>query len=110
MNNIQLYIITAPITAFITCAFIIMFMSKIKMKPELRMTIVFVVYAIFAFVMGAGGNGIFNLDMSACNGIQYMFRLIAGVFVCLGLYLFYRRGDIADKMHEKQAARKSKGK
>ena len=28
----------------------------------------------------------------------------------LGLYLFYRRGDIADKMHEKQAARKSKGK
>ena len=110
MNNIQLYIITAPITSFITCAFIIMFMSKIKMKPELRMTIVFVVYAIFAFVMGAGGNGIFNLDLSAFNSIQYMFRLIAGVFVCFGLYLFYRRGDIADKMHEKQAARKSKGK
>ena len=65
MNNIQLYIITVPITAFITCAFIIMFMSKIKMKPELRMTIVFVVYAIFAFVMGAGGNGIFNLDVSS---------------------------------------------
>lgn len=110
MTDIQLYIITAPLTAFITCAFIIMFMSKLKMKPELRMTIVFAVYAIFAFVMGAGGNGIFNLDLSTFNGTQYMFRLVAGVFVCFGLYLFYKRGDIADKMHEKQAAKKSKGK
>ena len=94
--------ITAPLNAFITCAFIMLFMSKIKLKPEIKCPIIYLVYAVFAFVMGAGGNGLFNLDMSKFDMTMYIYRLVAGVFVCLGLYLYIKRGDLARTLHKLQ--------
>ena len=43
----NIYAITAPLNAFITCAFIMLFMSKIKLKPEIKCPIIYLVYAVF---------------------------------------------------------------
>lgn len=107
MNQVTLYAITAPITALVCCSFFSLFMKRMKMPPLRRCIIVFVVYALFTFAMGAGGEGIFSLDYANYNWTQYIFRLAAGFCVCLFLFLFYSRADLAMKLEEKK---KSKGK
>lgn len=98
----NVYAIAAPLNAFITCAFIMLFMSKIKLKPEIKCPIIYVTYVIFAFVMGAGGNGLLNIDMTQFDKIMFLYRVVAGVFVCLGLYLFMKRSDLAKALHKIQ--------
>ncbi len=106
MTQTTLYAITAPINALISCAFISLFMKRIKLKPSVRCVAVFVVYVLFAFVMGAGGYGLFNMNMANYNWMEFIFRVVAGFCVCIFLFLFYSRGEIAEKMEAKKKAKK----
>lgn len=107
MSMTAVYAISAPLTAFICCAFISLLMKPLKLNDKLRMIIVYVAFFLLCFVMEAGGNGITNIDFASFNSTRFIFRVVAGVFVCIGMYLFYIRDVLSDKY---ERARKAKGK
>ena len=109
MNTFTVYAIAAPLNAFICCAFITFFMKKMRLTPEVRMLSTFGIYALLAFAISSGGQGITNLDFSTFNTTLFILYLASGVCVCLGIYFFYKRGDISAKLAEKKNA-KNKGK
>ena len=107
MSMTAVYALSAPLTAFICCAFISFMMKPLKLNDKLRMIIVYVVFLILCFAMEAGSQGITRIDFTAFNFTRFIFRVVAGLFVCIGMYLFYIRDVLSDKY---ERARKAKGK
>ncbi len=110
MNTFMIYALAAPVNAFICCAFITFFIKKMNLKNTTRMMVTFFSYCLLAFVMCAGGNGLFNIDMSAFNLTLFVLYVVSGFCVCLGIYFFYERRNIGMKLEERKAAKKSAGK
>ncbi|MEG1782089.1 MAG: hypothetical protein RR253_02445 [Oscillospiraceae bacterium] len=106
MNTFTIYAIAAPLNAFICCAFITFFMKRLKLTPEIRMISTFVIYALIAFAISSGGQGLFHFDMSTFNLTLFTLYIASGICVCMGIYAFYKRSDISKKLAEKKALRK----
>ncbi|MBQ8604990.1 MAG: hypothetical protein IJ410_09150 [Oscillospiraceae bacterium] len=108
MTMFQVYAIAAPISAFIWCAIITFFLKNFHLKSHIRVIVTYVIYLMIAFAMSSGGNGLLNIDMSVFNSAQFMMYAVAGLCVCLGLYLFYERGNIGQKLEDRRNAKKAK--
>lgn len=108
MTMYQVYAIAAPLNAFIWCAFITFFLKKLHLKSHIRMLVTYGIYLMISFATCAGGNGIFNIDMSVFNLTQFILFAFAGMCVCIGIYFFYERGNIGRKIEEKRNAKKGK--
>ena len=107
MSTFAVYAIAAPLNAFICCSFITFFMKKMNLSSIKRLVITFCIYALIAFGMCAGGNGILNIDMSVFNLPLFLLYISSGFCVCIGIYCFYERDRLADKYHEKKRAKKA---
>lgn len=107
MSTFTIYAIAAPLNAFICCAFITFLMKRMKLKSSVRLIITYLIYVLLAFAMCAGGNGIFNIDMSVFNLTLFLLYISSGLCVCIAIYCFYERGRIADKIHAKSDAKKA---
>ena len=108
MTMFQVYAIAAPLNAFIWCAFITFFLKKMHLKSHIRMLVTYAVYLMISFATCAGGNGLFNLDMSVFNLTQFLLYAFAGACVCIGIYCFYERGNIGSKIEARRNAKKGK--
>ncbi|MBQ3587302.1 MAG: hypothetical protein II977_01915 [Oscillospiraceae bacterium] len=106
MTMFHVYAIAAPINAFLFCAFITYFLKNFKMRSNVRMTVTYLVYVLLAFVQCAGGNGIFGIDMSVFNLTQFLMFITAGACVCIGIYFFYERGNIGQKIEDRRKGKK----
>ncbi len=102
MTMFQVYAIAAPLNAFLWCAFITYFMRKWKIKTHIKMIITYIIYVFLAFAQCAGGNGIFNVDMSVFNTTQFIMFITAGLCVCIGIYCLFERNNIAAKIAAKK--------
>ena len=101
MSMTMVYAISAPITAFVTCAFLSFMMKNFKMGYKLRMIIVYLAFLRLCFVMESGGSSVFNIDTEFFNFQRFIFRAVAGIFVCIGMYLWYIRDELSDKYGDK---------
>lgn len=72
------------------------------MKPSVRMIVTYVAYVLFSFVNCAGGNGLFNVDMSVFNVTNFVLYVISGFCVCLGIYFYLNRSEISRKLAAKK--------
>ena len=106
MTMFHVYAMAAPINAFLFCAFITFFLKNFKMASAKRMLVTYAIYVPLAFTMCAGGNGIFNIDMSVFNLVQFLMYIAAGACVCTGIYFFYERGTIGRKIEAKRKGKK----
>ena len=105
MTMFQVYALAAPLNAFIWCAFITFFLKRMHLKNHVRVIVTFFIYMLITFATCAGGNGIFNIDMSVFNVTQFALYAISGACVCLGLFLFYERGNIGQKLEDRRNAK-----
>jgi len=108
MTMFQVYALAAPLNAFIWCAFITFFLKRLRLKSHIRVIVIYLIYLMITFSVSSGGNGIFNVDMSAFNVTQFVLYAASGACVCLGLYFFYERGNISRKLEEKRKAKNNK--
>lgn len=103
MDMFMVNAIAAPINALLCCAMITFFLKGFKLKPAKRMVFTYVIYMLLSFVGCAGGNGIFNIDMANFDTTRFLLYIVSGFCVCLGIYLFYIRGEISEKIAAKKA-------
>lgn len=108
MTMFHVYALAAPIYSFIWCAFITFFLKRMHLKNHVRVIVTYLIYLMLTFAICAGGNGIFNINMEVFNSTQFILYSISGACVCLGLYLFYERGNIGRKIEEKRNAKNAK--
>ncbi len=106
MSEFTVWAITAPLNAFICCAFITFFMKRMKISTALRMTITFIAYVLLSFIFCSGGNGLFEIDMTTFQLPRFLLYVASGFCVCLGIYFFFERGTISKKLAEKRDAKK----
>ena len=105
MTMFHVYALAAPFFAFIWCAFITLFLKKMHLKSHVRAIVTYIIYLMVTFSMTAGGNGIFSLDFSNFNKVQFILYAASGACVCLGLFLFYERGNIGQKLEDRRNAK-----
>lgn len=98
MNPITQYAIAGFLNSFICCSAIAFLVSKWKsLKSIIKVGITYAVYLLLAFVMSAGGNGLFNIDMSVFNLIQFLFYCAGGICSCILVYVFFERETLGRK-------------
>lgn len=108
MNDFTIYAIASPINAFVCCSFITFFLKNLHLKTTVRVTVTYIVYLLLSFVTCAGGNGLFNLDMENFQLMRFLLFCASGLCVCIGFYFFYERGNISEKIRQRQAAKGKK--
>ena len=106
MNVITQYAIAAPLNALACCSAIAFLVSKWGFKKSIvKVGLTYAIYVLLAFVMCAGGNGIFRLDMEVFNLVLFLFYCSAGICACILVYVFFERSSLGEK-----AAARKKGK
>ena len=108
MNDFTVWAIASPLNAFICCSFITFFLKNLHLKNHIRMGLTYFVYILLSFVTCAGGNGLFNLDMENFQLMRFLLFTASGFCVCLGIYFFFERGNISEKIRQRQAQKKGK--
>ena len=103
MNTYQVYAIAAPLNAFICCAFISLFIKSLHLKTSIRVVVTYIVYVLLTFVTCAGGEGLFNINMENFLLTKFVLFSIAGACVCAGLYVYFEKSNISDKIRRRQA-------
>ncbi|MBQ7903745.1 MAG: hypothetical protein IJ362_08455 [Oscillospiraceae bacterium] len=98
MNPITQYAIAGFLNSFICCSAIAFLVSKWKgLKSIVKVGITYAVYVLLAFVMSAGGNGLFNIDMSVFNLTLFLFYCAGGICSCILVYVFLEREALGVK-------------
>ena len=62
-----------------------------------KVGLTYAIYVLLAFVMCAGGNGLFNLDLSVFNLVLFLFYCSAGICACIFVYVFFERSSLGTK-------------
>ncbi len=98
MNPIMQYAIAGLTNALICCSAIAFLVSKWKgLKSIYKVAITYAVYVLLAFVMCAGGNGLFNIDMSVFNLTLFLFYCAGGICASILVYVFFEREALSKK-------------
>ena len=98
MNVLSQYAIAGFLNAMICCSAIAFLVNKWGFKSSLvKVGLTYVIYVLLAFVLCAGGNGIFKLDMSVFNLVLFLFYCAGGICACIFVYVFFERSNLGTK-------------
>ena len=95
MNAITQYAIAGLLNALMCCSAIAFLVNKWNIKSSIvKVGLTYVIYVLLAFVLCAGGNGIFRLDMTVFNLTLFLFYCAGGICACILVYVFFERSKL----------------